>query len=67
LIEIEKCKTDIVYFFETYIAFRPALDHEKFMLEAHQKGDKIAIHSGRTGKCLIRMSALKHHEFKKEN
>ena len=65
MLEIERCKTDIVYFFENYIALRPALDHERFMLEAHQQGDKIALYSGKSGKQLIRISAITHDEFKK--
>jgi hypothetical protein len=67
LLEIEKCKNDIVYFIETYCYPKIVLsDFDKEIIKAHQEGRRIMLLGGRGySRYFIATSAKRHEEFKK--
>jgi hypothetical protein len=68
LLEIERCKTDIVYFVENYVTPKiPLTESQKFMLRALNEG-RVHLVTGRGhSRYFIATSVERHEEFKKEN
>lgn len=68
LLEIEKCKNDIVYFIENYVTPQiPLTESQKFMLRALNEGNLHLVTGRGHSRYFIATSAERHKEFKKEN
>jgi len=62
--EIEKCKSDIVYFIETYITPEIKLtDFQKEVLKAHQEGKEVHLINTRSGKQMLIDSLQRQKEL----
>jgi hypothetical protein len=73
LLEIEKCKNDIIYFFEEYCYPKhPLTNCQKYMIKIYQQAKyescDLVLFSGKGhSRWILYNTVERHEEFKKEN